>query len=239
MADDLTEDLAEDLTDQESTQDYVDTEDELDLHKGRSASALSDCSGSDSENELYSCFEPKHVEELKPELQCVLPEGTEFSYLVESYQALPQHTFCGAPVANFEAHVRVNLDDEADVKNWIDSLSKKTKCTYRVSCTYKPTLKRVTYKIDMHCQHFRKPLTKRQQQVHNQVKKKTPTLLSSVNCKKTECPSTLKITIQKPPKTKVAKHHDTHKAAVKLVFHHNHPVNSAHVLGFRPVAEET
>ncbi len=119
------------------------------------------------------------------------------------------------------------------------SLSKKTKCTYRVSRTYKPTLKRVTYKIDMHCQHFRKPLTKQQQQVHNQVKKKSRTLLSSVNCKKTECPSTLKITIQKPPKTKVPKHHDTHKAFVKLVFHHNHPVNSAHVLGFRPVAEET
>ncbi len=78
--------MVDDCSDQESMQDFdleiFDTEDELDLHKGRSASVLSDCSVSDSEKELYYCFEPKHVEDLKPELQCVLPEGTEFSYSV-------------------------------------------------------------------------------------------------------------------------------------------------------------
>ena len=30
-----------------------------------------------------------------------------------------------------------------------------------------------------------------------------------------------------------------HKAFVKLIFYHDHPIDSAHVLGFRPVLEET
>ena len=93
-----------------------------------------------------------------------------YTYLVESYQALPQHKFCGAPVANFKVHVRVNLDDETQANDWVDSLSENTKCTFRVSCTYKHSLKCVTYKIDMHSQHFQKPLTKKQQQLHDQKK---------------------------------------------------------------------
>ena len=74
------------------------------------------------------------------------------------------------------------FDDETQAKDWVDSLSEKTKCTYRVSHTYKPSLKRVTFKIDMHCQHFRKPPTKKQQQLHDQKKRKSLTLLSGVNC---------------------------------------------------------
>ena len=68
--------------------------------------------------------------------------------------------------------------------------------------------------------------------------KKAETLVSGVHCKKTQCPSTLKITIQKPPKRRVGAR-CTHKAYIKLIFNHNHPIESAHVLGFRPVAEKT
>ena len=78
--------------------------------------------------------------------------------------------FGTVPVANFEVHVRVNLDDETQARDWVDSLFEKTKCTYRVSHTYKPSLKCVTFKINMHCQHFRKPLTKKQQQLNDQKK---------------------------------------------------------------------
>jgi len=35
------------------------------------------------------------------------------------------------------------------------------------------------------------------------------------------------------------KHFDTHKALIKLVFTHNHPIEPAHVLRFRPVADKT
>jgi len=61
-------------------------------------------------------------------------------------------------------------------------------------------------------------------------------MLSGVNQKK-QCPSTLKITIQKPLKAKGPKHFETHKTLIKLVFDHNHPIESPH--GFRPVAEAT
>ena len=76
----------------------------------------------------------------------------------------------------------------------------------------------------MHCQHFRKPLSNKQKQAKSAVKQ-TTSLLSGVRKKKTDCPSKLSITIQKPPKLKVLKHHDTHKAFVKLIFHHNHPID--------------
>ena len=67
-------------------------------------------------------------------------------------------------------------------------------------------------------------------------------MLSGVKCKKTQCPSSLKVTIQIPPKRKVRKyrkHCGTHKAHIQLSFHHNHPIEPAHVLGYRPVAEST
>ena len=65
------------------------------------------------------------------------------------------------------------------------------------------------------------------------------TMLSGVKCTKTQCPSTLKNTIQKKPKAKCPKYFDSHKTLIKLVFNHNHPIESARVLGFRPVDEET
>ena len=64
-------------------------------------------------------------------------------------------------------------------------------------------------------------------------------MLSGVKCKKTQCPSLLKVTIQLPPKRKVQKYCGTHNVHIQLSFHHNHPIESAHVLGYRPVAEST
>ena len=164
-----------------------------------------------------------------------LPENAEFTYMVVSYKKLPKFTFCGASEVNFEAHLRVNLNDENQANEWIEGLSKQSKCTYRVTRTYKPALKRVVYKIDLHCQHYRKALTKKQLSLK---KPKPKTMLSDVKCKKPQCPARLCITIQEPSKRKCPQYHTTHKAYIKLSFNHNHPVESAHVLGFRSVSEE-
>lgn len=137
---------------------------------------------------------------------------------------------------NFESFIRVNLGDGNEAKEWVEALSERNKCTYRVTRTYKPSVKRVCFKLDMHCQHFRGKLSKKQLSTK---KIKPKTILSDVKCKKTQCPSTLKITIKKPPKGKVQKYRGTHKAYIQLFFHHNHPIESAHVLGFRRAAEET
>ena len=135
--------------------------------------------------------------DLVPELRNVLPITDKYTYIVESFKTLPDQSFCGASKVNFEAHIRMNLETEEQAKEWVRELSDQCKCTYRVTRTYKPALKRVTYKVDLHCQHFRKKLTKKQLSLKP---KKAETLLSGVHCKKTQCPSTLKITIQKPPK---------------------------------------
>ena len=121
------------LSDGSETSDLLDTEDEL--KKTKTTSTLSDgldLNNSDSEFDLDFSPYPKPWKNLKPELQSVLPEGEMYTYLVEYYQALPQHKFCGAPAANFEVHVRVNLDDETQVKDWVDTLSEKTKCTHNL-----------------------------------------------------------------------------------------------------------
>ena len=101
-----------------SSSDLSDTEDEL--MKTKTTFALSDgldLNNSDSEFDLDFSPYPKPWKNLKPELQSVLPEGEMYTYLVEYYQTLPQHKFRGAPAANFEVHVRVNLDDETQVKD--------------------------------------------------------------------------------------------------------------------------
>ena len=77
---------------------------------------------------------PRTWNNLHPDLQSVLPPNDKFTYLVESYKKLPKLTFCGAPEANFEAHLRVNLDDENQAKEWIEALSKQSKCTYNIHC---------------------------------------------------------------------------------------------------------
>ena len=97
-------------------------------------------------------------------------------------------------------------------------------------------MKRVCFKVEMHCQHFRKKLRGKQLSLK---KVKPKTMLSSVRCKKTQCPSTLKVTVQSPPKGKLQKYRGTHRAHIKLMFYHNHPLESAHVLGFRPVCSNT
>ena len=81
-----------------SESDIFDTEDELQTENESTPALLSDCldpemRNSDSELDLYNCSDPKHWEDLKPELQCALSESNEFSYLVKSYHALPQDKF--------------------------------------------------------------------------------------------------------------------------------------------------
>ena len=207
-----------------------------DVHLSMSDSSEAESSVSVSEMSPV----PRKVTNLNKDLMYVLPDSDEYTYIVESFNKLPVHTFCGAPTVNFDAYIRVNLNDDREVSRWIEAFSEKSKCTYRTTRTYKPLMKKVSFKVDMHCQHFKKKLSAKQVLIKKRVK--TRTMLSGVKCKKTQCPSSLKVTIQIPRKQKVRKYRKycgTHKAHIQLSFHHNHPIESAHVLGYRPVAEST
>ncbi len=121
-----------------------------------------------------------------------------------------------------------------------------SKCTYRHSKGRAPGLKRVLYKCEMHCQHQLKPLTARQKQKAALARSKNSrkALLHNVRKKKTGCPSNLKLTVLIPGKKNqlaAAKtpHLITHPTVLQITYNHNHPVESAHALAFRPIAQET
>ena len=71
------------------------------------------------------------------------------------------------------------------------------------------------------------------------------TFLHDIRNKKCNCPSTLKLTVTVPPKHSNPKRKliepflCTHPTILKISFNHNHPIESAHTLSFRPVSNET
>ena len=101
-------------------------------------------------------------------------------------------------------------------------------------------------KHEMHCQHFRKPLTTIQLQraaVAKAKKGKKPACIQ-VREKKTKCPSHLTIALQVPTKKQKlsAEKHPyllSHRAVLNINFIHNHPIHAAHTLSFRPLSENT
>ena len=125
-------------------------------------------------------------------------------------------------------------------------MSNHSKCTYRVTKTVKPTMKRVKCKLVMHCQHYAKKLTqkRREKSALARVKKARAPLCLQLRNKKTDCPSKFVLAVQIPTKiqTRLSEsnpHLLTHCGVFKVEFNHNYPVHAAHTLSFRDVSEHT
>ncbi len=119
-------------------------------------------------------------------------------------------------------------------------------CTYRQSKGRKPGCKRVLYKVEMHCQHKKKPLTQqqREQAATLKVLDSGQGLKHEVRKKKTDCPSIIKFKVTVP--TKKDQHASvnfpylvSHPAIFQVSYNHNHPIESAHSLSFHPIHQET
>ena len=175
-------------------------------------------------------------------LQSVIPSDKEYSYIIEECNKLPAEEFSGAS-NRFTARIRINLKNENESKDWVDKMCNHSKCTYRITRTYKPSLKRILWRADMHCQHYRKPLSTKQLATKALSKKKSNPLMGELQQKKTKCPSSLILKIQNPNKRELYSCHtnfcQSHKGYLQLNFTHNHPLHSAHVLSFWPVSAET
>lgn len=97
----------------------------------------------------------------------------------------------------------------------------------------------------MHCQHKEKSLTLKQKQKAAEMKSKQSKkpLVHNIRRKKTGCPSTLKLTVTVPTKKQTyasaRPYLVSHPTILQVSFTHNHPLESAHVLAFRPIASET
>ena len=68
--------------------------------------------------------------------------------------------------------------------------------------------------------------------------------MHGVQSKKTECLSTLKLTVKVPTKREKLTAHKqpfllTHPTVLSISFTHNHPLQSAHALSFRPISATT
>lgn len=179
----------------------------------------------------------KNWEDLATCLRALLPNEEGITYAVTNLAELSKEEFSGAPAYAFESTVRVNVNNADDAKKWLQSMMKHSNCTYRHSKGRNPGLKKVLYKVEMHCQHFRKPLTPLQLEQKASARKKNPrkVLMHDLRQKKTNCPSRLKFTVLVPPKKKRLA---SHPAILEVTYNHNHPIESAHALSFRPINPE-
>lgn len=91
----------------------------------------------------------------------------------------------------------------------------------------------------MHSQHKQKPLTVKQKGIKQKgikavARKKPNSLIGKLRNKKIDCPSKMILKIAEPTK----KLREGIETSVQLVFNHNHPLYSAHVLSFCPISED-
>ena len=100
-------------------------------------------------------------DQLPADMQSVFPPDANYTYVIQSHTVQETKQFDGAP---FSATVRINLE-KPEVNTWLDKMMESSCCTYRVSRgVHKPAGRRVLCKHKMHCQHYRKPLTRIQVQ---------------------------------------------------------------------------
>jgi len=148
------------------------------------------------------CYANKPVswDDLPCFLQSIIPSDEEYSYVIEECNELPAEGFSGAPSNRFIATMRINLNNGEEAKDWLDKMCNHSKCTYRITRTYKPSLKWILWRTDMHCQHQRKPISTKQLAAKALNKKKTNPLMEELREKKTTCPSCFVLKVQNPTK---------------------------------------
>ena len=146
---------------------------------------------------------------------------TSYKYMFKSFEVK-----ASSNVPSFCAVVLISsVRTEEQAIQWIKDLESHTSTTYRITRGNQCKGKRIIYKTDRHCQHMRKKPSMKQKQCG----KKRLTLARD---KKTDCPThfTLKLhanqAVQLP-------------CELLINWEHNHSIQSAHALSFRPLSEET
>ena len=107
---------------------------------------------------------PLTWDDLTPCLRSLLPKVEGITYIIVQLKEIMKESFSGASAFAFESTIRINITNAKEAKEWLQRMQQHSKCTYRHSRGRKPGLKRVLYKVEMHCQHQRKPLTLKQAQ---------------------------------------------------------------------------
>ena len=102
--------------------------------------------------------------ELQEDLQAVLPNNPQFTYVIESFKHVPCKDFSGAPKYAFELQACTNIHTTEQANEWLSQMFLHSKCTYRHTRGRQSKSKKVLYKVYMHCQHKKKVLTPKPEQ---------------------------------------------------------------------------
>ena len=170
--------------------------------------------GSASEDELI-----KSDKVARPLILGMLPEGYTYKMLsVTHFKDLQ----------SFTCEFKVKLENEECARKWIAEYNEKTKETMVYECCRSLSGKRIVKKLYLRCQH-----KQRQTGKHTKSNKTLKTTHKLHNCKNTDCPAQIIVTLF-PPKKR-----DGFCIDITLKHTHNHLTDVADSLRFRPVSEST
>ena len=155
----------------------------------------------------------------RPLILGMLPEGYKYKMLFVTHFK---------DLQSFTCDFKVKLENEKCARKWIVEYNEKTKETMVYECCKSLSRKRVMKKLYLRCQH-----KQRQTGKHTKSNKTLKTTHKLHNCKNTDCPAQIIVTLFPPKKC------DGFCVDITLKHTHNHLTDVADSLRFRPVSEST
>ena len=128
---------------------------------------------------------------------------------------------------SFEAEFKINIQSDREVKEWVKEYNTKTKQTMVFGRKKSLKGKHASTKYFLHCHH-----KQRQTGKHQKSTKILKTVVREHSIKHTNCPAKMNISVL--PSTTCG----SFGVAVTLFYKHNHPINAADALRFRPISED-
>ena len=154
---------------------------------------------------------------LPPLLHEILPPA--YTYIFQKISFNPSNLACCTTFL-------INSPSQESATKWITDFQEQNKTTYRITRGTQCKGKRIIYKTVRHCQHKRKK------------SKRTLKRQESIRNKKTECNSNFTLRVYNSVTTKNSIHKN-HPCEVILSWDHNHSLNCAKALSFRPISQDT
>ena len=160
--------------------------------------------------------------QLHHSIRLLLPQNCKYRF-----EQFTQHN---GQELSFNTKFNINIKTESDALQWLSEFENCSGTTFRITKGTTTKGKRLLYKTCRHCQHKRKS--------SNKPKKQDRCTNITQRDKKTGCSTKLVLRVHRI--TKSTSHiKRCYPCQVDLTWQHNHSINSAHALSFKPINEET
>ncbi|XP_026126430.1 uncharacterized protein si:dkey-75a21.2 isoform X7 [Carassius auratus] len=165
------------------------------------------------------CIGEDKASEDTDHVEKILPPG--YSHLLCHHELLEM----SGDVENFRAALKLQMTSEEQVQKWLEDFQKSSALTWRKSRTYPDSGRYNKYRVDLRCQH------------------KTYST-SSKTSKNTNCPATMFLILKRFMCERKSRSGDPHIEEgyflhVNLRNEHNHRLNTAEVMRWRDVSNDT